>query len=94
MIFNDDKSYYLQNVTAGYVGNSPLFWAKKDGYTPWLEHARWFTKEDAEKIIHSTRGTHQWAMWSVEELNSIAKTTVDIQDMRKLPSQEQTPTVI
>lgn len=40
MIFDDDKSYYLQNVTAGYVGNSPLFYAKKGGYTPWLEHAQ------------------------------------------------------
>lgn len=94
MIFDDEKMYYLQNVTAGYVGNSPLFWSKKGGYTPWLTDARWFTEEDANKTIESTRGTHTLAKWQVEELTSIAKTTVDIQDMRRLPSQEHTSTVI
>lgn len=77
--------YLLQNVSAGYVGNSPMFWQKDgSGYTPWIDDAKVWTKEEAKRQIRSTRGTHQWQMWSVSEIESIARRTVDIQDLRQV----------
>jgi len=77
--------YLLQNCSGGYVGNSPVFWRKGgSGYTPWIDDAQRWTKESAEFQIQSTRGTHAWQMWSVAEIEAVAKRTVDIQDLRKL----------
>lgn len=76
--------YLLQNCSAGYVGNSPMFWREGgSGYTPWIDEAKRWTKQEAEKQIRATRGTHSWAMWSVAEIEAAAKRTVDIQDLRK-----------
>lgn len=74
--------YLLQNCNGGFIGNSPLFWRKDNsGYTQWIDEARMWTKEEAETQIRSTRGSHSWKMWSVEEINSVAKRIVDIQDL-------------
>lgn len=76
--------YLLQNCSAGYVGNSPMFWREGgSGYTPWIDEAKRWTKEEAEQQIRATCGTHSWAMWSVAEIEAKAKRTVDIQDLRK-----------
>jgi len=81
----ETSEYLLQNCSAGYVGNSPMFWQKGgSGYTPWIDDAQRWTKDDAERQIQSTRGSHNWQMWSVSEIESVAKRTVDIQDLRKL----------
>lgn len=74
--------YLLQNCTAGYVGNSPVFWGNS-GYTPWIDNAKHWTKEEAENQIRSTQGTHTWQMWPLSEIAAAAKVTVDIQDLRK-----------
>jgi hypothetical protein len=77
--------YLLQNCSGGYVGNSPVFWHKDgSGYTHWIDDAKRWTKDEAEKQILSTRGSHTWQMWSVDEIEAVAKRTVDIQDLRKL----------
>jgi len=79
--------YLLQNCSGGYVGNSPVFWHKDGGgYTQWIDEAKRWTKEEAERQIRSTRGTHSWVMWPVDEIEAAAKRTVDIQDLRKLSS--------
>ncbi len=45
----------LQNLTAGFVGNSPLFWRRGgSGYTDRVPEIEWFEVEEAEKIIAST----------------------------------------
>lgn len=76
--------YLLQNCTGGYVGNSPCFWHKDEsGYTPWIDDAKRWTKEDAERQIESTRGSHTWKMWPLSEITAAAKATVDIQELRK-----------
>lgn len=76
--------FLLQNCTAGYVGNSPVFWQNGgSGYTPWINEAKRWTQEEAEKTIRATRGTHTWRMWPVSEIEAAAKQTVDIQDLRK-----------
>lgn len=78
------EKYLLQNCNAGYLGNSPLFWGETDGYTQWIDDAKRWTKEEALKQIQSTRGTHSWQIWSEIEIESVAKRTVDIQDLRKI----------
>lgn len=76
--------YYLQNVGAGYIGNSPIFWAKDGhGYTQWLDDAEKMTAEEAKKIIASTRGSHKWKRWPVSKIDAISQRTVDIQKMRR-----------
>ncbi len=63
-----DRKYLLQNVTAGFVGNSPLFWHKDGGgYTQWIDDAKQWSKDEAESVIRSTRGSHQWQMWDIAD---------------------------
>lgn len=79
-----DDAYLLQNCTAGYCGNSPMFWRQGgSGYTPWIAEAQVWTKEAAEFQIRSTRGSHTWQMWPLALIREHAKATVDIQDLRK-----------
>lgn len=76
--------FLLQNCGAGYVGNSPVFWREGGcGYTPWIDEAKRWTKEEAEVVIRGSEGSHSWKMWPVDLIESVAKRTVDIQDLRK-----------
>ena len=89
--------YYLQNCTSGYLGNSPYFWGKNGGYTQWLDEAKQWTKEEANDVIRSTRGSHRWKMWSVKRVDKVAKRTVDMQDLyrtiRRKPKSKPVPTL-
>lgn len=79
-----ENAYLLQNVTAGYCGNSPMFYRSGGGgYTHWIAEAEVWTKEAAEKQIESTKGSHEWKMWPLALIRSVSKATVDIQDLRK-----------
>lgn len=74
--------YYLQNKSAGYVGNSPLFWHKSNsGYTQWLAYAKLFTEEEADKLIVSLSGSHVLIKHAADSLHSIMRLTVDVQDI-------------
>ena len=76
--------YLLQNVNAGYIGNSPVFYhASGSGYTQWIDEAKRWPKDEAELFMQTTRGSHNWKMWPLEQILSSAKRTVDIQDLRK-----------
>ena len=80
------QTYLLQNLTAGYIGNSPVFWHKNNNsYTQWINDAKEFTLQEAEEIIKTTTGT-QWRIWPTQLIHKKAKLTTDIQD---LPPQEQ-----
>lgn len=81
---DSDKLYLLQNVAAGYVGNSPVFWCQDDsGYTPWITEAKRWTLEDAEAQMKSTIGSHDWKLWPLDQVLQKAQLTVDIQQLRK-----------
>lgn len=82
-----DEFYFLQNCNAGYVGNSPVFWAKSGGYTQWIDEAKRWTRDEANKQIESTRGSHQWELWLCGDVVSASKRTVDIQDLRKVRNE-------
>lgn len=78
------KLYLLQNCSAGYLGNSPLFWREGGcGYTQWIDEAKRWTYREARVQIRSTRGTHHWKMWPLTDIEAVARRTVDMQDLRR-----------
>ena len=46
--------YYLQNLVAGYLGNSPYWWAEKGGYTENIDEAKLFSSDECNQIIRSS----------------------------------------
>lgn len=82
--------FYLQNCSAGYVGDFPVFWHKAgSGYTPYVDDAKVFTMAEAEGIIRSTKGSHSWKPWSVSTCQAAAVRVVDIERLRKMDEAEQ-----
>lgn len=74
--------YLLQNVSAGYIGNSPLFWKEGGGgYTQSVDEAKRFTPDEASKVVRSTKGTHRWKRWHVRD---VLKATVRVANIDKL----------
>lgn len=83
-------AYLLQNETAGYVGNSPLFWKEGGcGYTAEIEKARRFTWQEAGNVIRSTRGTHRWKRWKLSDVEKATIRVVDMQLLRYSPTQSK-----
>ncbi|MGB1202900.1 MAG: hypothetical protein ACPG75_04975 [Alloalcanivorax venustensis] len=79
---DEDEPYLLQNVTAGYVGNAPLWWrAGGSGYTPWPDEAERFTLADARQVVRSTVGTHKWAIYPELMILEQQRATVDAQHL-------------
>lgn len=78
----EKKTYLLQCNTAGYVGNSPLFWKESgSGYTPWIDEAKRWTYKEGKQQVRSSRGSHSWTLWDLKMIEKVAKRTVDIQDL-------------
>ena len=76
------EMFYLQNLQAGYMGNSPMFWAKGgNGYTQWLDNCELFTEVEVNR--HVASDTKKWRAWPAAKVDSLARRTVDIQDLRK-----------
>lgn len=64
--WNGEKEmYYIQNVSAGYLGNSIIFYGKKgEGYTSNIDKAEVLTKDEAVALLESDQ--NKWAAWSVD----------------------------
>lgn len=78
------KLYFLQNVGAGYIGNSPVFWHETgSGYTQWIDDAKKFTAEECNRIARTTTGSHRWKRWPVSFIEKRAQRTVDHQQLRR-----------
>jgi hypothetical protein len=75
--------YLLHNLNAGYIGNSPIFWAERGGYTQWIDDAKRWTWQEARAQIRSSRSSHSWRIWKLSEIEAVAKRTVDIQDLQR-----------
>ena len=77
--------FYLQNVSAGYLGNAPLFWRKGgSGYTADIDDLQEFDEAEADQIIRSTQGTHKFVKWPVEAVLASVQKVVDMQKLRRL----------
>lgn len=83
-----EELFYIQNRSAGWSGNSPVWWKEGGcGYTPYLNEAQKFDKTEAERIIKSCNGTHDFLAWSVPLMERVAKRVVDQQDIASLEGQ-------
>ena len=77
-------SFLLINYTAGFIGNSPMFWEKGgSGYTPRVDEAERFTLQDAESLIKGVRSTHRMVAVPLEVIERLANCVIDIQDLDK-----------
>lgn len=75
----DNKLYYIQRHSSGYVGNCLLFWHKNgNGYTCNLDNAKLFDQEEMEKLIKMDKG-EKFTAWSKEYMDSISVRHVDAQ---------------
>ena len=78
--------YLLQNNSAGYCGDYPLFWCEGGGYSPDIDQAKRWTEDEALMQIASTRGSHFWMMWKEEDcLNAVVR----VVNSEKLPKGKQ-----
>lgn len=83
--------YYLQNCSAGYIGDFPVFWHKTNsGYTPYIDDAKVFTRAEADEVMRSTKGSHSWKMWSVSLCQAAVVRVVAIGRLRELDAAAQT----
>jgi len=81
---SDEKVYLLQNESAGYVGNSPVFWrAGSYGYTHLVDDAERFTEVEASAIIHRTSGSHRLRRWRLVDVMMSTIRVVDIDLLRE-----------
>jgi hypothetical protein len=72
------KLVLLQNVTAGYLGNSPVFWREGgSGYTQWIDEAKRWTAAEADAQIKASEGSHHWRKWPLAIVEQLAKRAVD-----------------
>jgi hypothetical protein len=83
------KQYLLQNVTAGYLGNSPMFWSNNGGYTQWIDDAKVWGYKEAREQIRSTKGSHVWKLWPLDLVLKLARRTIDVQDFPIKPTKKK-----
>jgi hypothetical protein len=78
-----EEMYFLINMRT-FLGNSPMMWRKNGaGYTQWLDDAEQMTAEEADKIIKSTSGSHEFRRVKVSVMYDVARLTVDMQDLHR-----------
>ena len=75
--------YYVQRKPSGYLGNSPVWWAKDGkGYTAYILGAERFDKERAEKLVKEN--PDKWAMYRCDHVDERLHLVFDIQDKERL----------
>lgn len=78
-----DKNYLVQNLHAGYLGNSPFFWAiDAKGYTAQVDKAERFTEAESLEMVDRDPG--KWFRWRIEDVEKSIVTVCDIQILRRL----------
>jgi hypothetical protein len=89
---SDEKLFYIQNVSAGYIGNNPVFWAIGGrGYTSYIDRAEKFSEADARAMVdHDSR---KWRMWSVEEVEPHIYRTVECQTLEAERYKKKPPVI-
>jgi len=77
----NEKLYLLENPHSGYFGNSPCWWKEGgSGYTPYVEEAKRWTKEEADREIATTSKSHGFIAWPLELVLKRCHTIIDTQD--------------
>lgn len=61
--------YYIQNKSAGFLGNAIIFWAKeRRGYTSNLDNSHKFSEDEAKKIC--LENPEKNAAWPVDYIDN------------------------
>lgn len=86
--------YLLCNRSAGFLGNSPVFWRKGgSGYTQWIDEAEHWTEVEADRQIQSCMGSHHFEKIPLSLVERLAKRTLDQQDLNREMDKETTGAV-
>ena len=84
------SEYYLRNVNAGFVGNSPMWYAVDGkGYTAYVMNAERFDKEEAEKLVSEACGKYE--MYLCFEIDKRLHLVFDWQDKQRLGTDKACP---
>jgi hypothetical protein len=76
--------YLLQNESAGYIGDSPLFWSDGGcGYTVDVDRAKRFTLTEARAVVRASKGTHRWKIWRQQDVLNSCVRVADIEVLRQ-----------
>ena len=77
----EPKKYLLAHGRMGYFGNSPYWWAKAGGYTPYIDKAQLFTLSEAKEHRSSTKNTHDFKIYNYEDVIVRAHYIADVQNL-------------
>jgi len=78
----EPKKYLLAHGRMGYFGNSPYWWAKDGGYTPYIDKAQLFTLSEAKEHRSSTKNTHDFKIYNYEDVIDKAHYIADVQNLK------------
>jgi len=82
--------FYLRNKQAGFLGNSPMWYAKDgQGYTAYVMGAEKFTKEEVEELIDETHGKYE--AYNCDHVNERLHLIFDEQDKHRLGTDDPCP---
>jgi len=82
------EMFFLQHGKQPYVGNYLVWWSKRGGYSPNVNDAQEFTREEAESEIKSSRNSHDFKMWSANYVRQHLSQVADIQDLGLNPQPQ------
>lgn len=84
-----EEEYYVRDVSRGYLGNSPVWWAVNDqGYTAYLSGAKRFTAKEA---MEATSKADDLQIYRCAEIDKRAHLVFDMQDFGRLGTDEPCP---
>lgn len=77
------ETYYLRNKDAGFLGNSPIWWAKDGaGYTAYIQNAEIWTEQAAKQMVDEDPS--KWEMFKCSEINRRLQVVFDSQDFKRI----------
>ena len=86
---NDEKiaaRYYVRNKSAGYLGNSFIWYAKNGkGYTAYISGAERFERKKAETLVQ--HDPDKWEMYECAEIDKRLHFVFDSQDVKNLGTE-------
>jgi len=79
--------YYIQNKEAGYLGNSPRWYARNgSGYTAYIQGAERFPEERARRMVEEN--PDKWRMFKCADVDQRLHLIYDSQDNDRLGTAE------
>lgn len=78
------EKYLLQRKPSGFLGNSPVWWAKGGrGYTSYLQGAEIWDDEEAMEMVE--RDPEKWRAYKLSDIMQRTRLIIDTQDFPVKP---------